>query len=728
MKIHHTKALFLRMWLSCFFVIFVIAGCGYAAEPAIPVDGKTVTAASSTINDNAQTAQQLIYRGKFAEAGKLIESSSGDGELRELLVIVRQYEQIQVRREAARETKFKEQLAELEKLKSVTESNDANGTKVLTTVAMACEFASEAQKKELLSQQFVKQALEKSIAKAHELESKGKWLDSYINCYSLLTVIDEDNQWYNDHAEKLLEKANIVASFQDSPCETSGERFEGVSEEIFIKALGVLNYNYVNPVDYQEMARAGLKRCQLLAEVMDKVSEDVLGNLGKPFATPDRSKLASFSTGLTAVVDDMNKSMAGVSEDKFIDIFEKVLELNATTAKLPKALVISQFAEASLEALDPYTVIVWPKQKQDFEKAMTNEFTGIGIEITKEKGVLTIASLLPDTPAYNSGLDAGDVIEKVNGTATKDLSIVCAVHMITGPAGTKVTLTIKRPGEEQTQDITLTRAKITVPTLRGWARSNGKWQYMIDEQNKIGYVRLTNFSERTSSDLDKVLDELESQQMKGLILDLRFNSGGYLNSAVEVSDKFLATGTIVITRPRFWVSSTYASAHKAGTHPNYPLVILINKYSASASEIVAGALADKMHRRAILVGERTHGKGSVQGIATFPDGGSQLKYTMAYYYLPSGQRVESQEAMKKQGRKNWGVGPDVEVVLNAEELKKMMEVQRDNDVLVRADHKLEGAALKKHTLEETISSDPQLETGILVIKTKLMEAGVARSM
>jgi carboxyl-terminal processing protease len=174
------------------------------------------------------------------------------------------------------------------------------------------------------------------------------------------------------------------------------------------------------------------------------------------------------------------------------------------------------------------------------------------------------------------------------------------------------------------------------------------------------------------------------------------------------------------------VSSTYASAHKGGTHPDYPLVVLVNKYSASASEIVAGALADKMHKRAILVGERTHGKGSVQGIATFPDNGAQLKYTMAYYYLPSGQRVESQEAMKKQGRKDWGVGPDVEVPLNAEELRKMMEVQRDNDVLVRADHKTGVAPLKKHTLEETLASDPQLGVGILMIKTKIIEARAAK--
>jgi len=705
-------------------VIFVIAGCSHAAEPASAFNS-SATDLEQTVGVSAasdvQAAAQLIYQGKFAEAGKLIETSRGDGALKKLLAVVQQYEQIQARREAAREAKFKEQLAEMDKLRTAAESNDANGTKMLSTIAMACEFASAAQKKELLSQQFVKEAIEKSISKAKEMESKGKWLDSYINCYSLLTAIEPDNQQYSDHADKLLEKANIVASFQDSPCEKSSERFEGVSEELFVKAIDVLNYNYVNPVDYQEMALAGLKRCQLLADVMDKMSEDVLGNLGKPFATPDRSKLSSFSAGLTVIIDDMNKLMAGVSKDKFIDIFEKVLELNATTAKMPKALVISQFAEASLNALDPYTVIVWPKQKQDFEKEMTKEFTGIGVEISKEKGVLTISSLLPGTPAYNSGLDAGDVIEKVDGTPTKDLSILCAVHMITGPAGTKVTLTIKRPGEDKSREITLTRAKITVPTIRGWERMDGKWRYDVDEQNKIYYVRLDNFSDRTSADLETVLDQLESQGMKGLILDLRFNPGGYLNSAVEVSDKFLSNGTIVITRPRFWVSSTYASAHKAGTHPDYPLVVLINKFSASASEIVAGTLADKMHKRAILVGERTHGKGSVQGIATFHNGGAQLKYTMARYYLPSGQPVESQQEAKKQGRKNWGVGPDVEVKLNAEELKNMMEVQRENDVLSRSDHKTNGSALKKHTLEETLKSDPQLEVGILVLKTQLIE-------
>jgi len=366
--------------------------------------------------------------------------------------------------------------------------------------------------------------------------------------------------------------------------------------------------------------------------------------------------------------------------------------------------------------------MVWPRQVQDFEKMMTNEFTGIGVEISKEKGLLTVASLLPDTPAYNSGLNAGDSIEAVDGVPTADMSLICAVHRITGPAGTKVTLTVRHPGEEKSCDITITRAKITVPTIRGWKRTEtGKWLYMIDEANKIGYVRVTNFSDRTAADLEKVLRQLEAEGLKGLILDLRFNSGGLLESAVEVADKFVGEGLIVSTRPRFGIW-TYASAHKKNTHPNYPLVILINSSSASASEIVAGALADPRHNRAILVGERTHGKGSVQGITHYPGGGAKLKYTMAYYHLPSGQRVESRDAMKKLGRKDWGIAPQIKVELRSDELRKMIEVQRDNDVLVKGGHNNGAIVVKRHGIEETLEADPQLAVGLLVVRAKLIEA------
>jgi carboxyl-terminal processing protease len=320
------------------------------------------------------------------------------------------------------------------------------------------------------------------------------------------------------------------------------------------------------------------------------------------------------------------------------------------------------------------------------------------------------------------------VIEAVDGLETKDMSLGCAAKKIKGPVGTEVRLTVRRSNgdttvEDKVFDVTITRDKIIVPTVRGWQRTKaGKWLYMIDEKNKIGFVRLTSFSSETASGLEKVLRELESDGLRGLILDLRWNTGGLLDSAVAVADKFVEEKVIVSRRqPGPGRMPTYEMANKKGTHPNYPLVILINSSSASASEIVAGALADEVHDRAILVGARTHGKGSVQGITGYLGGGAQLKYTMAYYHLPSTQRVESRDEMKELGRKDWGVGPNVEVKLTSDERKTLIEVQRNNDVLVKADHDDGDLELKKHTVEETLAADPQLAVGLLIVRSRLLE-------
>ena len=687
---------------------------------------------AETIAVNA--ACELICHGKFGAAGEVLAESSRLGQLSK---IIEEYELINLRRQSAREAAYKEQLVELGKSRSQTDVNDINEvndvndlSKILGIINKVVEFADGSQREQLLSNFFVKQVFQRTIEKANEFESKGKWLEAYAACYSWLRTIDPNNGQYSDHSEQLLDKATIVASFQDSPCESRSERYKGVKKESFEWAVEALARHYVSIIDYRQMAVKAIRQCKLLGEVMSLSFSEISENLStvSPGQTsedrlspPDKEQLSAWSVGLAAILDEVEQSPTGVDKSKFIDVFEKVLSLNKVTAQLPEPVLIAQFAEAALSSLDRYTVIVWPRQVREFEKMMTNQFTGIGIEISRQQGQLTVASLLPDTPAYNAGLDAGDVIELVDGIETKGMSLTCAVRTITGPAGTKVVLTIKRLGEEKRRDITITRARIIVPTIRGWQRTAvGKRLYMIDEENKIGYVRITSFSGETADTLEKVLLELEAKGMRGLILDLRFNSGGFLDSAVSVTDKFIEEGLIVSTRPRgLW---TYISARKERTHPNYPLVVLINSYSASASEIVAGALADERHERAILVGERTHGKGRVQGITHHP-GGAQLKYTMAYYHLPSGARVESKEAMKKEGRTDWGVGPDIEVKLRSDEVRKMGEIQRDNNVLVQAGRDANNAALKKHTAEETLASDSQLAVGLLVIKSKLIQAG-----
>ena len=718
--------------------IFLSVGCLFAVQSGH--DSAGIKAAESVSAETlvVKEACELICQGEFGAAGELIEQLDQQDrhpQFSQLAGIVGEYGAVSQRREEAQRAAYEKQLAELEKFRVAADANDVNDVndiaEALLAITQVCEFTDQEQKNEFLSDAFVKQTIAEAIDRAAEFESEGKWLDAYITCYRWLQDIAPDNEAYSDHAEQLVEKANIVASFQDSPCETSKERFQNVKKKMFIRAIDALQFNYVAPLDYRQMAAKAVRRCKLLAEVINSSStvREALRDTQYDINNVQYDKkLAAWSAGLEGILDEVNTPV-GVSKDKFIDIFEKVLALNTTTVELPHQILIAQFAEAALSTLDPYTVMVWPKQIQNFEKEMTKEFTGIGIEISKQKGLLTVASLLPDTPAYNSGLDAGDVIEKVDGVETRDMSLSCAVKNITGPAGTKVKLTIRRPGEDETRDITITRAKIIVPPIRGWQRTErGRWLYMIDEQNQIGYVRLTGFDSRTTTDLEKVLADLEAQGLKGLILDLRFNPGGLLESAIEVADKFLKEGLIVSTRPRFGVWA-YAAAHKEKTHPNYPLVVLTNRFTASGSEIVAGALADPQHNRAILVGERTHGKGVVLGITQHPGGGAKLKYAMAHYHLPSGQRVESRDAMKKRGRSDWGVRPNIEVKLGSgtflsDEERKMNEVQRDNDVLVKADHDNGTAPLKKHTVEETLAADSQLAVGILVIKSKLIGRAV----
>lgn len=723
-------------------------GKGVASvTPAAPAVGQEASAPV----DPVAGACRMIYHGQFLAAEKAAEQAgtSEKPRVQQLTGIIHKYEELGAHRGSAKQEAFKKQLAELNRLKStgVLERPDrhvaadqevlgrANQTRdpnepndlpdVLAVIAKASEFASADQKKELLNDLFVSKVLQTAVDRSVALEAEGKWLDAYTSYFYWLQAVDPNNHGYTEHADEILDRAGIAASFQDSPCESRKERFEGVEKRMLEKAVDVLDLHYVNTIDYARMATKAIKRCDLLAQVLVMAcARDPNMARNNSLTPPDPVEVTAWSAALAGLRDEVERSSQEFGKGDFLAILDKVLSLNDTTVKLSPQPLIAHFSEAALGVLDPYTVVVWPRQVQDFEKQMTNQFTGIGIEISRTKGLLTVASLLPDTPAHRSGLDAGDVIEAVDSVPTKDMSLICAVKKITGPKGSKVALTIRRPGEASPRSLTITRDRIVVPTVRGWQRTGeGNWQHMIDEADKVGYVRVTSFSGETSNDLDAVLRNLESNGLKALILDLRFNTGGLLDSAVAICDKFLSEGLIVRTQPKESVMPLFEKATRKGTHPDYPLVVLINAGSASASEIVAGALADPVHERAILVGTRTHGKGSVQGITFYPGGGAQLKYTMAYYHLPSGQRVKSRDEVEKEGRKDWGVGPDVEVNLTSEELRQMLDTQRSNDVLVQAHRDGSKPSVNRKTVEETLRADPQLAVGLLVAKTKLIEAG-----
>jgi len=595
----------------------------------------------------------------------------------------------------------------------------------MVAVVRSREYAAEDQKAALLADPFVQKTLAQMKVNAAANEQQGKWLDTYAHCYYWLAVIFEEDETYQDRADELIELSAIELGMKDSTCgETAVERYEGIKAEMFVRALQLLSGNYVHEIDCQLMIEKSLKRCRLLGEVLEKTQETLAWSASK-------EQVAEWSIGLETLQPEDNQSSQSsekVGPEVLVRTLENVLALNAITLKLPEEVVIAHFTEACLASLDPFTNLVWPWNVKDFEKSMTQQFTGIGVEIAKKMGVLKVVSLLPDTPAYKSGLDADDEIVAVDGELTKEMTIFCAVSKITGPKGSKVVLTIRRPSTGETNDVTIKRDKIVVQPLRGWTRdADGDWNYWIDPINRIGYVRLTAFTESSGPDMDEVLRKLEKKGLKGLILDLRFNSGGYLQASADVVDLFIREGVIVKSNPRQGLA-TYEIAHRSGTHPDYPLVVLINSSSASASEIVAGALQDPQYHRATLVGHRSYGKGSVQVVTPFTGAGSQLKYTIAYYHLPSNQRVENRYQMKKEDRKDWGIAPDVEVKIRSNEIKEMIDIQRHNDVLARTDHEVNGGVTERHALAETLQADPQLSIGLLVVQSKLTAEGVALNL
>ncbi len=340
----------------------------------------------------------------------------------------------------------------------------------------------------------------------------------------------------------------------------------------------------------------------------------------------------------------------GASNDetyKGLKIFSDVLELIEKNYVDPvdTADLIHKAIQGMVQSLDPHSALLPPDAFEELQIDTQGEFTGIGIRITMRDGFVTVISPIEGAPAYKAGIKAQDRIIKVDGEATKDLR--SAVMKMRGPKGTDVVVTILREGEAGPMDFKLTRDVIPIESVRA-----------LEIKPGYGYVRVTNFRDKTTEDLQDALKKLESAKtpLKGLVLDLRNNPGGLLNQAVEVSDLFLQEGVILSIRGR---QNTHTKIFKAtptqATARDYPMVVLINGGSASASEIVAGALQD--HKRALILGTTSFGKGSVQTVESLRDGFG-LKFTIARYYTPNGRSIQAK-----------GIEPDIVVPPQAGEQK-----------------------------------------------------------
>jgi len=305
-----------------------------------------------------------------------------------------------------------------------------------------------------------------------------------------------------------------------------------------------------------------------------------------------------------------------------------------------------------ISTLDPHSEFMEPVKFDELKKDTEGAFGGVGIQIGLRDGFLTVIAPMDDTPAFKAGILTGDRMVRIEGKSTEKISLQDVVKNLRGEPGTEVTITIFRPGSGSTRDYTLKRAVIKVDTVKD---INGKREFPVDD-NKIGYVRLTQFNEPTTTELEAALKKLRDHGMRGLVLDLRNNPGGLLDQAVKVCELFLPAGELVVTTEgRMAPRKSEYRARGNGSYLNLPMVALVNGGSASASEIVAGCLQDVKPQRAVIVGEQSFGKGSVQSILPMPDG-SALRLTTAKYYTPSHRVIHER-----------GIKPDIEIPVSPED-------------------------------------------------------------
>lgn len=378
------------------------------------------------------------------------------------------------------------------------------------------------------------------------------------------------------------------------------------------------------------------------------------------------------------------KESEEISNEDTVDSYEKLKTFSEILSLLEANYVekvdtndlIDGAIRGMLKTLDPHTSYLPPEAFKQMKVETSGRFGGLGIEITVRKGILTVVTPIEDTPADKAGIKAGDRIIKIEDESTLDMTLSDAVERLRGKVDTDVAITIFREGLEEPLEVTLRRANIKVKSVKSKIY-----------EGSIGYVRIRSFSKTTSSDLDKILEEFRKKQVKKLVLDLRNNPGGLLNQAVEVSDRFLKPENLIVyTQGRTEEQNMRFTTHDRVDRVSYPMIILVNGGSASASEIVAGALQDSS--RAIILGTQTFGKGSVQTIIPLSDG-SALRLTTARYYTPSGRVIQEN-----------GITPDITVEVPAVSAQAQEEeaenAEEANKEKVKMRKFLREKDLKKH--------------------------------
>ncbi|MGV6815095.1 MAG: S41 family peptidase [Phycisphaerales bacterium] len=409
---------------------------------------------------------------------------------------------------------------------------------------------------------------------------------------------------------------------------------------------------------------------------------------------------------------------------------DTILSANDESVGILDNAILHEFGNGAMAALDDYTAIIWPDELARFRRSTQGEFIGIGVQIQLDDFQnIKIVTPLEGTPAQRAGVQSNDIIKKINGTTAVGLGLNQAVDIITGPANTKVDITVEREvedGEVVEKHFTIVRQKIDLPSVKGWSKTgpgDQDWDYFIDHDAGIGYLRLTGFTQDSTKEFDRAIKAMKKEGLEALILDLRYNPGGLLDQAVNLASRFVSDGMIVKTVDASGITNSLDDARRVSSKvsvADLPVIVLVNEGSASASEILSGAIQAAAHKdklQALVLGNRSFGKGSVQNVYLLPGASAAMKVTTNYYKIDAPRMIH-----KVPGSTEWGIDPDLVVDMLPSQQADALLLRRSADVLPLDENGniIADADRPDPNTLITDGTDLQVETALVLLKSQVV--------
>ncbi len=590
-----------------------------------------------------------------------------------------------------------------------------------------------------------KRVIDLAIDYAQNAEARGDWLMA-SELYFRLDTLHDTSRIFKDDVDRLTRRLSMIRLYAPQRLwELRNERRILDGEE------PLPPYNPYGDLYTDKLA--GIESVAVRTAIQRAAAQHVARRSG---LKPDGVELdALIQGGLDAIrtmatTTDLEAAFEGLGNTKkrqrFIDAIDElkerfgpgsrsasaydlrraidgVLSASRDTVEIMPEAILHEFGNGAMAQLDDYTAIIWPDEVARFQRSTQGEFIGIGVRIQHDELMnVEVVTPLEGTPAQRAGLRAGDVIKKVDGISAIGLGLDQAVEVITGPPNTDVNITIEREDDEGNKSehtYTITRAKIDLPSVKGWSKTGPRdddWNYFIDPDEGVGYVRLTGFTETTTREFDAAVRDMKSKGLSSLILDLRYNPGGLLDQAVKMASRFVPDGLIVKTVDASGAIQDAQDARAVNPEVSLrdiPVVVLINEGSASASEILSGSIQAAAHRdkiQALVIGSRSFGKGSVQNVFVLPGGTSAMKLTTQYYQIDAPRLIH-----KLPGASEWGIEPDLRVEMLPEQNAQALLLRRDADVYLSGEDNSTRPDPESLITEGT---DLQVQTALVLLRTQ----------